>query len=78
MHTMKFAREQGRMLAAYDHGSAEAEYGGNQLVLDTMGGIPLNSPASIDELKQRVSGALWHHRPVGNYPLPQEQLVLEF
>jgi DNA processing protein len=78
MHTMKFAREQGRVLAAYDHGSTGAEYGGNQLVLEGMGGFPLNSPASIDELKQRVSGASWQHRPVGNYSLPQEQLVLEF
>lgn len=78
MHTMKYAQEQGRMLAAYDHGPTAAEYGGNQLVLDRMGGIPLNSPASIDELEQRVSNASMHTAYGGDYPLSQEQLVLEF
>lgn len=55
MHTMKFAAEQGRILAAYEHHSADAQYAGNQKVIQMMRGFALNNPESIVELQKMVS-----------------------
>lgn len=54
VHTMKFASDQNRILAAYDPVSNISEYAGNRAVVNSMNGICFEDLSSLEELQQTI------------------------